>query len=76
MSVPLFHVTGCNSQLIVTTQMGGHDGRSCRRSTCRRSCRPIVDEQINILTSVPAIYWLAMSQPNFADFDMSAASAG
>ena len=31
----------------------------------------VEDEQINILTSVPAIYWLAMSQPNFADKDMS-----
>ena len=35
-----------------------------------------MDEQINILTSVPAIYWLAMSQPNFADIDMSRQSAG
>ena len=32
----------------------------------------IVDERINVLTSVPAIYWLAMNQPNFADFDVSA----
>ena len=32
--------------------------------------RAIVDERINILTSVPAIYWLAMNQPDFADFDM------
>jgi long-chain acyl-CoA synthetase len=30
-----------------------------------------VDEQINILTSVPAIFWLAMSQPNFHEFDVS-----
>ena len=30
-----------------------------------------VDERINILTSVPAIFWLAMSQPNFAEFDVS-----
>ena len=24
-----------------------------------------------MLTTVPAIYWLALQQPNFADFDMS-----
>ena len=32
----------------------------------------VVDERINVLTSVPAIYWLAMNQPNFQDFDVSA----
>jgi len=33
--------------------------------------RATVDERINVLTSVPAIFWLAMNQPNFSDFDMS-----
>jgi long-chain acyl-CoA synthetase len=32
----------------------------------------IVTEQINQLTTVPAIYWLALNQTNFAEFDMSA----
>ena len=36
----------------------------------------IVDERINVLTSVPAIYWLAMNQPNFAEFDVHAVSLG
>ena len=70
-SVPLFHVTGCNSQLIITAQVGGtvvimpvFDVQQFLRTT--------VDERINILTSVPAIYWLSMSQSNFADFDMNA----
>ncbi|MCU1361876.1 MAG: putative fatty-acid--CoA ligase [Ilumatobacteraceae bacterium] len=69
-SVPLFHVTGCNSQLIITTQLCGttfimpaFDVQTFLRAT--------VDEQINILTSVPAIFWLAMSQPNFNEFDVS-----
>jgi len=69
-SVPLFHVTGCNSQLIITTQLGGttfimpaFEVQSFLKTT--------VDEQINVLTSVPAIFWLAMSQPNFSDYDMS-----
>lgn len=69
-SVPLFHVTGCNSQLVVTTELNGttvimpaFDVQAFLRTT--------VDERINILTSVPAIYWLAMNQANFGEFDMS-----
>ncbi len=69
-SVPLFHVTGCNSQLIITTQLKGttvimpvFDVQSFLKAT--------VDERINILTSVPAIFWLAMSQPNFHEYDVS-----
>jgi long-chain acyl-CoA synthetase len=33
--------------------------------------RVIVEEEINLLTTVPAILWLAMNQPNFKDLDMS-----
>lgn len=69
-SVPLFHVTGCNSQLLVTTQVGG-----CTvimpAFDVQAFLSAVVDERIDLLTSVPAIYWLAMNQPNFADFDMS-----
>lgn len=69
-SVPLFHATGCNSQFLPTIHLGGtavimpaFDVQAFLRATA--------DEQINVLTSVPAIFWLAMNQPNFADFDMS-----
>lgn len=69
-SVPLFHVTGCNSQLLVTAMLGGttvimptFDVQSFLHAA--------EQEQINILTSVPAIFWLATNQPNFADFDLS-----
>ena len=31
----------------------------------------IVDERIDLLTSVPAIYWLATNQSNFSDFDVT-----
>ena len=68
--MPLFHATGCNSQFLPTIHLGGtavimpaFDVQAFLRAT--------VDEQINVLTSVPAIFWLAMNQPNFADFDMS-----
>ena len=69
-SVPLFHVTGCNSQLIITTQLNGTTV-IMPAFEVQAFLRATVDEQINILTSVPAIFWLAMSQPNFADFDVS-----
>lgn len=69
-SVPLFHVTGCNSQLLPTCRLAGttvimptFDVQTFMRVT--------VDDRINLLTSVPAIFWLAMTQENFADFDFS-----
>ncbi len=69
-SVPLFHVTGCNSQLLITTQVAGTTV-IMPAFDVQAFLRAVVDERINILTSVPAIYWLAMNQPNFADFDVS-----
>ncbi|MGD9997814.1 MAG: class I adenylate-forming enzyme family protein, partial [Ilumatobacteraceae bacterium] len=69
-SVPLFHVTGCNSQLIITTQLCGTTV-IMPAFEVQAFLRATVDEQINILTSVPAIFWLAMSQPNFQEFDVS-----
>jgi acyl-CoA synthetase (AMP-forming)/AMP-acid ligase II len=33
--------------------------------------RAIEEERISVLTSVPAIYWLALQQPGFADVDTS-----
>ncbi len=69
-SVPLFHVTGCNSQLLP----------NCQRASAtvimpqfevQAFLRAIVDERINSLTSVPAIYWFAINQPNFKDLDVS-----
>lgn len=69
-SVPLFHVTGCNSQLIITTQMNGTTV-VMPAFDVKQFLAAIVDERINILTSVPAIYWLAMNQADFADFDMN-----
>jgi long-chain acyl-CoA synthetase len=70
-SVPLFHVTGCNSQLLVAVYRAG-------TSVIMPQFEPgafleaIETERINVLTSVPAIYWLAISQPRFAAIDVSA----
>jgi long-chain acyl-CoA synthetase len=69
-SVPLFHVTGCNSQLLPT----------CAALGCtvimpafdvQHFLRLIIEERINSLVSVPAIYWLALNQPNFPQLDVT-----
>ena len=72
-SVPLFHVTGCNSQLLPTLQQ-----RRRRRSIMpafdvSAFLRAIAEERITVVTTVPAIFWYAINQPNFADVRLSAA---
>jgi long-chain acyl-CoA synthetase len=69
-SVPMFHVTGCNSQLLITVMMGGTTV-IMPVFEVQLFLQTVVEERINVLVSVPAIYWLAMNQPNFADFDVS-----
>lgn len=70
-SVPLFHVTGCNSQLLVQLAIGGTTV-VLPTFEVQAFLRTIVDERINVLTSVPAIYALALAQPDLAEFDTSA----
>ena len=69
-SVPLFHVTGCNSQLLPTLSEGG-----CTAIMpvfeVGRFLRAIVEEDIRVVTTVPAIFWYALSQPEFASYDFS-----
>jgi long-chain acyl-CoA synthetase len=68
-SVPMFHVTGCNSQLLLTLYLGGTTV-IMPAFDIQRFLHAITDEKINMVTSVPAIFWLAMSQPNFDAFDL------
>jgi acyl-CoA synthetase (AMP-forming)/AMP-acid ligase II len=69
-SVPLFHATGCNSQLLPTIRLGG-TAVIMPAFEVQAFLHATVEENINLLTSVPAVFWLAMHQPNFSDFDMS-----
>jgi long-chain acyl-CoA synthetase len=69
-SVPLFHVTGCNSQLIITADLGGTTVIMPQFEP-QAFLHAIVEERIDTLVSAPAVYWLAMSQKNFGEFDMS-----
>jgi acyl-CoA synthetase (AMP-forming)/AMP-acid ligase II len=69
-SVPLFHVTGCNSQLLVAVYLGG-----CTvimpQFEVGAFLAAIAEERIDVLTTVPAVYWLAINQPTFAEADVS-----
>jgi long-chain acyl-CoA synthetase len=70
-SVPLFHVTGCNSQLLPTCE-GGGTTVIMPAFDVKIFLRTITEERLNILTTVPAVYWLAINQPNFKEVDTSA----
>jgi acyl-CoA synthetase (AMP-forming)/AMP-acid ligase II len=67
-SVPLFHVTGCNSQLLPSCESGGTTV-IMPAFEVQAFLRAINQERINSVTTVPAIFWIAINQPNFADID-------
>jgi long-chain acyl-CoA synthetase len=69
-SVPLFHVTGCNSQLLPTLE-GGAAAVIMPTFEVGRFLRVIPEERIAIVTTVPAIFWLAISQKEFSEVDVS-----
>jgi acyl-CoA synthetase (AMP-forming)/AMP-acid ligase II len=69
-SVPLFHVTGCNSQLLVAMYVGG-TAVIMPAFEVGAFLRAIEEEGIDTMVTVPAIYWLAINQPAFASTDIS-----
>jgi long-chain acyl-CoA synthetase len=69
-SVPLFHVTGCNSQLLVAFYVGG-TAVIMPVFEPGAFLRAISEERIDTMVTVPAIYWLAINQPAFASTDIS-----
>ncbi|HLJ27317.1 MAG TPA: AMP-binding protein [Candidatus Angelobacter sp.] len=70
-SVPLFHVTGCNSQFLVACE-GGSATVIMPAFNVQSFLKLIEAERINTLTSVPAVYWLAINQPNFREVNTAA----
>ncbi|MEK7829536.1 MAG: AMP-binding protein, partial [Acidobacteriota bacterium] len=68
-SVPLFHVTGCNSQFL-TCCASGSASVVMPAFNVQAFLKAMVEERTNSVTSVPAIHWLAISQPNFKEFDV------
>lgn len=69
-SVPLFHVTGCNSQLLVALRVGGA-AVIMPTLDLPGLIDTLTDERISFLVTVPAVYNLLLRHPAFADADTS-----
>ena len=71
-SVPLFHVTGCNSQLIPTLELGGRVEILASALDIDGFFTAVAEHRVNQLVSVPAVYHAVMRHPRFAELDVSA----
>jgi long-chain acyl-CoA synthetase len=69
-NVPLFHVTGCNSQLLVLNELGGRVFVLSNPMDLEGFLRTVSEEGIQMLTSVPAIYHALTRHPLFAETDL------
>jgi acyl-CoA synthetase (AMP-forming)/AMP-acid ligase II len=70
-NVPLFHVTGCNSQLLVANELAGRTFILPNALDLEGFLRTVSEEGIQMLTSVPAIYHALTRHPLFAHTDLS-----
>ena len=69
-SVPLFHVTGCNSQFLTQLALGG-TSVVLPRFDPASFLRAIPEHRITLVTSVPTIYELVLRHPDLATTDVS-----
>ena len=69
-NVPLFHVTGCNSQLLVLNELGGRVFILTNPLDLEGFLRTVSEEGVQMLTSVPAIYHALTRHPLFAETDL------
>ncbi|HTX30096.1 MAG TPA: AMP-binding protein [Solirubrobacteraceae bacterium] len=69
-NVPLFHVTGCNSQLLVLNALGGRAFILTNPLDLDGFLHTVSAEGVQMLTSVPAIYHALMRHPEFASTDL------
>jgi acyl-CoA synthetase (AMP-forming)/AMP-acid ligase II len=70
-SVPLFHVTGCNSQLIPLLELGGRVEILSGPLDLDGFFAAVGEHGVNQLVSVPAIYHAVVNHPRFAELDVS-----
>ncbi len=70
-SVPLFHVTGCNSQLIPILENGGRVEILSGPLDFEGFFTALGSHGVNQLVSVPAIYHAVIAHPRFAEIDVS-----
>ena len=71
MSVPLFHVTGCNSQLIPVLELGGRVEILSGPLDLDGFFEAVGEHGVNQLVSVPAIYHAVLRHPRFPELDVS-----
>jgi acyl-CoA synthetase (AMP-forming)/AMP-acid ligase II len=69
-SVPLFHVTGCNSQLLVTARLGGASV-IMPALNLDELVATLPRERISAMVTVPAVYALMLRHKAFAGADVS-----
>jgi acyl-CoA synthetase (AMP-forming)/AMP-acid ligase II len=69
-SVPLFHVTGCNSQLLAATRLGGASV-IMPALNLDQLIAALPDERISLMVTVPAVYALLLRHNAFAGTDVS-----
>ncbi|ORA98627.1 acyl-CoA dehydrogenase [Mycobacterium mantenii] len=69
-SVPLFHVTGCNTQLLAASRLGGASVimPALNLDTLLAA---LTAERISVMVTVPAIYSLLLRYSGFAAVDVS-----
>jgi long-chain acyl-CoA synthetase len=70
-SVPLFHVTGCNSQMIPVLELGGRIEILSGPLDLDGFFEAVGSHGVNQLVSVPAIYHAVVHDPRFAELDVS-----
>ncbi len=70
-SVPLFHVTGCNSQLIPMLELGGRIEILSGPLDLEGFFSAVGERGVNQLVSVPAIYHAVIRHPRFSELDVS-----
>jgi long-chain acyl-CoA synthetase len=70
-SVPLFHVTGCNSQLIPSLELGGRVEILTSPLDIDGFFEAVGEHRVSHLVSVPAIYHAVVRHPRFAELDVS-----
>jgi acyl-CoA synthetase (AMP-forming)/AMP-acid ligase II len=69
-SVPLFHVTGCNSQLLIAARVGGA-AVIMPALNLDELIAALPAERISFMVTVPAVYSLLLRHSNFAAADVS-----
>ncbi|SCX56338.1 Acyl-CoA synthetase (AMP-forming)/AMP-acid ligase II [Klenkia marina] len=73
-SVPLFHVTGCCSQMVTQVLMAGTTVLMPRFSPAA-FLAAVAEHRVTLLTSVPTIYELVLRHPDLASTDVSSVRA-